>query len=107
METKKKDAAPENEYLLRFTKPYHFEDEIFTEVDLSAIENITASDMIAAQKLMSKGGSVDVLPEMSVQYACYIASRVADKPVEFFTGLPAKDAIKLKNIVTGFIFGAD
>ena len=63
--------------------------------------------MIAAQKLMSKGGSVDVLPEMSVQYACYIASRVADKPVEFFTGLPAKDAIKLKNIVTGFIFGAD
>lgn len=107
MENKKKETAPENEYLLRFTKPYHFEDETFTEVDLSAIEDITAADMIAAQKLMSKGGAVDVLPEMSVQYACYIASRVSDKPVEFFTGLPARDAIKLKNIVTGFIFGAD
>ncbi len=104
---KKKETAPKNEYLLRFSKPYHFEDEIFAEIDLSSIENITASDMIAAQKMMSKGGAVEALPEMSMQYACYIASRVTDKPVEFFIGLPARDAIKLKNIVTGFIFGAD
>lgn len=97
----------ENDYILRFGKPYTFDDEVYNEVDLSGIEDITAADMIAAQKVMSKGGTIEVLPEMSMQYACVIASRVAKKPIEFFTGLPAKDAIRLKNIVTGFIFGAD
>lgn len=97
----------DNNYILRFGKPYAFDDEVYSEVDLSGIEDITAADMIAAQKVMNKGGTIEVLPEMSMQYACVIASRVAKKPIEFFTGLPAKDAIRLKNIVTGFIFGAD
>lgn len=107
MNEKKKDAAAENEYILHFAKPYHFEDETFTEVDLSEIENIKAQDMISVQKIINRSGDVSALPEMSIQYACYIASRITDKPVEFFTGLPAREAIKLKNIVTGFIFGAD
>lgn len=97
----------ENNYILRFGRPYTFDEEVYNEIDLSGIENITAADMIAAQKVMSKGGAIEVLPEMSMQYACVIAARVAKKPIEFFTGLPAKDAIRLKNIVTGFIFGAD
>lgn len=102
------NAEPEkSEFVITFGKPYTFEEETFTEIDLSAIENITAADMIATQKQMAKGGSVDVLPEMSVQYACIIAARITGKPIEFFTGLPAKEAIKLKNVVSGFIFGAD
>lgn len=111
MEAKEKEniesAETESDYVLRFCKPYTFEDETYTEIDLSGIEDITATDMIAAQKVISKSGTVEVLPEMSMQYACVIAARVAKKPIEFFTGLPARDAIKLKNIVTGFIFGAD
>ena len=96
-----------NPYLLRFNKPYTFEEETFTEIDLSGLEDITAADMIATQKMMSRGGTVDMLPEMSVQYACIIAARISGKPVEFFTGLPAKEAMKLKNMVSGFIYGAD
>jgi len=101
------EIEEQNTYVLRFSKPYTFEGETFTEVDLTEIENITAADMIAAQKVMSKGGTVEMLPEMSLQYACVIAARVSKRPIEFFTSLPARDAIKLKNIVTGFIFGAD
>lgn len=97
----------QNELVLRFSNPYTFEDETVTEVDLSGIENLTAADMIAVQKQMTKGGTVDALPEMSLQYACIVAARVTKRPVEFFTGLPAREAIKLKNKVTGFIFGAD
>ena len=44
----------ENDYILRFNKPYTFDDEVYNEVDLSGIEDITAADMIAAQKVMSK-----------------------------------------------------
>lgn len=97
----------ENNLILRFAKPYTFEEETCTEVDLSGLENITAADLIAAKKQMSKGGSVDMIPEMSLEHATILASRVTGKPIEFFTRLPAREAIKLKNIVSGFIFGAD
>lgn len=101
-----KSTTAENPYIIKFGKPYIFEDETFNSVDLSEIENITASDMIATQKAMSKNG-IEALPEMSLEYCCIIAARVTGKPIEFFTGLPARDAVKLKNVVTGFIFGAD
>jgi len=97
----------ENKLVLKFTKPYKFEGEEYNEVDLSNLENLTASDMIAAQKQVNKGGNVDIIPEMSLQYACIISARVSKKPIEFFTALPAKEAIKLKNIVTGFLYSVD
>lgn len=104
-------AAPEKEdessLILRFAKPYTFEEETFSEVDLTRLEDITAADMIAVQKQVTKGGSVEAIPEMTLHYACILAARISDKPIEFFTGLPAKEAIKLKNMVSGFIFGAD
>ena len=105
-----KNIAPveeQNEYIIRFSKPYTFEEETVSEIDISGIDGLTAADMIAVQKQMTKGGTVDALPEMSLQYACIVAARVTKRPIEFFTGLPARDAIKLKNKVTGFIFGAD
>ena len=104
-------TAPEQEdestLILRFAKPYTFEEETFTEVDLTRLEDITAADMIAVQKQVTKGGNMELVPEMTLQYACILAARISDKPIEFYTGLPAKEAIKLKNMVSGFIFGAD
>lgn len=96
-----------NEYVIRFSKPYTFEEETYVEIDLSNIESVTALDMIAAQKVINKSGEVTPLPEMSLEYACVIAARVSKKPIEFFKNLPAREAIKLKNLVTGFLFGAD
>lgn len=103
----KKNLENDNPYVINFRKPYTFEEETVNSIDLSGIENITASDMIAAQRVISNGGTVEALPEMSLQYACVIAARVTSRPIEFFTGFPAREAIKLKNIVTGFIYGAD
>ena len=34
-----------------------------------------------------------------------MAARVAHLPLEFFERLPAKEAIKLKGIVVGFLYG--
>lgn len=97
----------ESRYILRFNKPYYFEGEVYNVIDLSGIEDIEASDMISAQKVISRGGNVDILPEMSLHYACILATKVSGQPLEFFTRLPGRDAIKLKNIVTGFLYGAD
>ena len=39
---------------------------------------------------------------MSLPYAIFMAARVTGKPLEFFQQLPAREAVKLKNLVVGF-----
>ena len=62
----------EESLVLKFRKPYKFEGQEYTEVDLSGME-----------------------------------ARASHKPVEFFKGLPPVEAMKLKNLVTGFLYGGD
>ena len=102
------NAAEETESLstvVKFSKPYRFEDIVYNEVDLSGLDGLTAEDMIAADKYLSRNGNFSVLPEMTIEYACFIAGKAADLPVEFFRRLPPKDAMKVKNRVTNFIYG--
>ena len=44
---------------------------------------------------------------MTAEYICFIASRASDQPIEFFKGLPPRDAVRLKNKVTSFFYGED
>ena len=103
-ETQKQE---ENKYLIKFRKPFIFEDETYKEIDLSGLEDLSAKDMIQAQRTMERSGSINVLPEMSLEYACLISARASGKPVEFFNALPPKEALKIKNRVTNFLYGED
>ena len=94
------DTEPED-LVLRFGKPYKFGGQEYTEVDLSGLENV---GKIAAKK---NPGMNPALQEMSLTFCTYLAQRVAKLPLEFFTGLPAKEAIKLKTLVTNFLYGGD
>ena len=65
---------PEEESLvLKFRKPYKFEGVEYTEVDLSAMEDMTAADLCAVGKIMNKLGIVNPVAEMTVDYAIYMA----------------------------------
>lgn len=102
------DTEPED-LILRFAKPYKFGGQEYTEVDLSGLEDVTAGVLESVGKIVSKKapGMNPALLEMSLQFCNYLAQRVAKLPLEFFTGLPAKEAIKLKTMVTGFLYGGD
>lgn len=102
------DTEPED-LVLRFGKPYKFGGQEYTEVDLSGLEDVTAGVLESVGKIVSKKapGLNPALLEMSMQFCNYLAQRVAKLPLEFFTGLPAKEAIKLKTMVTGFLYGGD
>lgn len=103
-----KEVNEEESLLIKFSKPFRFEGKEYTEIDLSGLEDISAADMIAVNKLMSRGGSgIDVMPEVSLEYALNLAARATKQPVEFFIALPAKEALKIKNRVMGFLFGSD
>lgn len=91
--------------IIKFSRKYSFEDREYEELDLSGLENMSATDMIAANKILEKSGSFSFLPEMSLEYACIISARATKIPVEFFKSLHPKDAIKVKNRVTSFFYG--
>ena len=108
----KADEAAEDEdedsLILKLKKPYKFEGKEYTEIDLSGLEDLSAADMIAVNKYMDRTATgIQVMPEVSLEYACVFASKASKLPVEFFTGLPPKQAIKVKNRVMGFLFGAE
>ena len=104
------DITEEEESLVvKLKKPYMFEGKEYTEIDLTALENITATDMIATNKYMERmsAGSVSIMPEISLEYACVLSAKATKLPIEFFTGLPPKEALKVKNRVMGFLFGQE
>jgi hypothetical protein len=102
------NAEPEG-LILRFAKPYKFGGQEYTEVDLSGLEDVTAGVLESVGKITAKKnpGMNPALQEMSLTFCTYLAQRVAKLPLEFFTGLPAKEAIKLKAMVTNFLYGGD
>ena len=106
-ESPAEQATEEVSLTVKFSKPYRFEDKTYKEIDLSGLDNLTAEDMIAADKYLTRNGNVTVMPEMSLEYACFIASKATDLPVEFFRRLSPKDAIKIKNRVANFFYGEE
>ncbi len=102
------DTEPED-LVLRFNKPYKFGGVEYTEVDLSGLEDVTAGVLESVGKIVAKKnpGMNPALQEMSMTFCTYLAQRVAKLPLDFFTGLPAKEAIKLKAMVTNFLYAGD
>lgn len=101
-------VVDDSDMVIKFRKPYYFEGKEYTELDLSGMDNMTGADMIAVNKIMQRSSAgIDVMPEVSVEYAFYFAAKAAKLPVEFFNGLPPKESMKVKNRVMGFLFGSD
>lgn len=97
----------ESTTLVKLGKPYKFEGNTYTEIDLAGMDSLTAMDMIAAEKHLNRSGVFSPLPEMTTEYVQFMASRATGYPIEFFKGLPPRDAVKLKNRVTSFFYGED
>lgn len=95
----------ESKYKLKFGKPYIFEGNTYEEVDLLAIKDVTGEHMMKAQQMMERMGYISALTEMSLPYAIILTSIVTNKPIEFYSKLPGPEAIKLKNLVTNFLYG--
>ena len=106
-ETKEVMLDVDDTLLLRLSKPYTFEGKSYERVDLSRLNELTLADMVSVERRVrgtSLSGGSNPLIEMTLNYACHLASVAANLPVEFFLGLPIADSMTLKGIVTGFLF---
>lgn len=90
---------------IKFRKSYRFEGKEYDGVDLSGLEDATANDLVAVERILRKRGIMDPLVEMSPELAALLAARVAGLPEEFFMRLPIHEMVKLKTTVSGFLYG--
>ncbi len=97
----------DEEKIVELSKTYDFEGKKISKLDFSGLENITANNMIKANKVLTNSGAVSIMPENDLYYALIIAADATRIPIEFFKGLNPRDAIKVKNVVTSFFYGEE
>ncbi len=98
-------VAEDDSLTLHINPPYVWEGKEYSSLDLSGLNKITAQDLIDADKVAQKSGTVQVVPAVGPEFACFIAARATDKPIEFFRLLPGRVAVRLQNLITGFFYG--
>ncbi|MFR4350577.1 MAG: phage tail assembly protein [Roseburia sp.] len=107
IEKKENDMREDDKLVVELTREYVFEGKKYSEIDLHGLEDLSAEDMISANRMLSRNGNTDFLQEMSLEYACVLASKGSDLPLEFYRGLKPRDAMRVKSRVTGFLYGAE
>ena len=91
------------EYKITFKNPYLFEGKEYKDIDLTGIESLTTKDLIDADKQFNASGQMAIMNEMTIGYACIVAAKGSNQPVEFFQNLPAAEGLKVKNKVMNFL----
>lgn len=104
-----KNEKPAEPLHVKFRKPYCFDKVDYDGVDLSGLEDLNAAALENAGRILLKNrpGLNPSTIEMTMEYAFLLAARVAGKPLEFFEHLPAQEAMKIKTVVVGFLYGGD
>lgn len=99
----------ENELMFQFKKPYVFEGNTYTELDLTGLEDVTAGTLVNVGKIVMKKNPTmnPATMEMSMEFCEVLASKVTRLPLEFFHRLPALEMMKVKGKVVGFLYGGD
>jgi len=93
-----------NNKTITLSKPYEFEGETYTEIDLQGLDDLKAKDLSVVDKIHISKGCNPAMSGLTVDYAMITASMVTKKPLEFFENLPAKDAMAIKNVVMRFFY---
>ena len=89
--------------VVELSKPYKFEGQEITQLDLNKLEELTGADMIAINRMMKKRGNTDASPEITMEFAFFAAMQATGYPLEFFYGLSMKDCMNVKLRVNYFL----
>jgi len=97
----------ENGLVLKLSRPYVFEGQTCTEIDLTGLEAVTAGTLERAGKaVLQQSPSLNpAMLESTLPFCVELAVRVTGKPYEFFRGLPVRDGLGLKVLITNFLYG--
>ena len=74
----------EGDLVVKFSKPFVFENKTYTEVDLRGLEDLNGEDLCRADRAVRAQGNTAPMTEMTPDMACFLSSASAHLPVEFF-----------------------
>ena len=102
-------GAEERALVLKLSRPYVFEGQTHTEIDLGGLETVTAGMLERVSKtILQQSPSLNpAMLESTMPFCIELVVRVTKRPYEFFRGLPVQDAMKLKALVANFLYGGD
>ena len=88
-------------------KPLTWEEQTYQELDLN-LDALTGADLLAvSRELRREQAKEPVLqPETDDRYLIAVAARAARVPCEALAALPARDFVRIKMEVQGFLLGA-
>lgn len=98
-----KETVVADENVIVLKKPYTFEGKEYNHIDLRGLENVTTADLSYCDAQVPAA----IMPEMTLQYALLLASRVTGKPIEFFNQLPGRVGLQVKRTVMVFLNGTE
>lgn len=90
--------------VVKLYDPFIFDGQEVTEIDLSGLYDMTAEDMFAVDEQMRRFGYSGQNPEITRRYALLTAARLNRKPWEWCNRMKARDAVRIKNVVSGFFY---
>lgn len=94
--------------VIALSKRYKFEGAIISTIDLTGLENINGMTLQKIEHIYRKTTKSPVAsPELTLDYALVAASVLTGLPLEFFTHIGGRDAIKIKNRVVNFLYSED
>ena len=98
-------AEQTNDKLVKLAKPYKFDDEEYSEINLSGLDKLTIEDAVLTVKKLTGDGELAamVMPETSTAYTDELAAKATDLPIEFFKLLPIGASKKVRQMVQGAI----
>ena len=104
MTKKNENKKKEKTLIIDLSIPQDFEGEHITQIDLSSLNELSADDLAYCEGLFQQMGNVDPTKEFNMRYCMIVAHRATGKPLEFFNGLKAKNAIKIKTVISNFLY---
>lgn len=91
-------------FIVQFVKPHEFEGKEYKEIDLSGLDDLTTEDMSWAENMFAQMRMADAMKEFNTTFCLLIAHRATGLPLEFFKTLKISNAIRIKAVVSAFLF---
>lgn len=89
---------------ITLTKAYKCNDKEIKELDLTGLEELTSQDLIDATRIYVAQTGMPPISEADMLYTFLIAYKITKLPIDFFTSLSARDGMKVKTMVSNFLF---
>ena len=94
------NAGPETkDHIMVLTEPHVWDGKEIKEIDLNGIADLTGMNASEAENRLARAGFMITETSFNYLYACILASMATGIDEKFFTTLPIKETLKLKNAV--------